>query len=240
MMLLKLDNLSVGYGEFIAVENLDLSVSKGKILALIGPNGAGKTSTIMAIAGHAEVKSGRVLYEDQDITHIPPYERVKLGIALAPEGRKLFFDLTVYENLVIGNYIFPKNKEKEKMEFVFELFPRLKERINQIAGTLSGGEQQMLSIGRALMAEPKFLMIDEVSLGLMPKAVSICYEAIKKLKNLGVTILIVEQNTTKALQVADHVVVLESGRKVWEGSREDAMTDSSLIEAYLGLKKGEL
>jgi len=235
-MILKLSNLSVGYGHFIAASDINLSIEKGSILALIGPNGAGKTSLIMSIAGHVEVKSGSIIFEDKDITYTPIYQRIKLGLAIVPEGRKLFTDLTVKENLIIGNYAFEKQYEAERMDFVFELFPRLKERINQFSGTLSGGEQQMLSIGRALMSNPKLLMIDEMSLGLMPKAVNQCYDAILKLKEKGVSILIVEQNTTKALEVSDYVTVVESGKKVWEGTSREAKNDSNLIEAFLGLK----
>jgi branched-chain amino acid transport system ATP-binding protein len=235
-MILRLNNISVGYGHFIAASDISLSVEQGSILALIGPNGAGKTSLIMSIAGHVEVKQGDIFFEEQVITSMPSYNRIKLGLSIVPEGRKLFTDLTVKENLIIGNYSFPRKYEKERMEFVFDLFPRLKERLNQLADTLSGGEQQMLAIGRALMSNPKFLMIDEMSLGLMPKAVNQCYEAIKKLKESGMSLLIVEQNTAKALDIADYVTVVESGKKVWEGTAEEAKNDSSLIDAFMGIK----
>ncbi len=236
-MILKLNNVSVGYGPFIAASSINFQIKKGNIFALIGPNGAGKTSIIMGIMGHVEVKIGEIIFEGQNIVNVPPYEKVKLGLSIVPEGRKLFTDLTVKENLIIGNYVWDRKYEKDRMDFVFYLFPKLKERINQLSGTLSGGEQQMLAIGRALMANPKLLMIDEMSLGLMPKAVNQCYTAIKKLKEEGVSILIVEQNTKKALEVADYVVVLESGEKVWEGRSDKAKEDSSLIEAFLGIKK---
>ena len=236
-MILRLNDVSVGYGPFIATSSISFSLRKGNILALIGPNGAGKTSTILGITGHVEIKHGNIIFENKDITNVPVYEKVKLGLAIVPEGRKLFTDLTVKENLVIGNYVWNRKYEKDRMELIFDLFPRLKERINQLSGTLSGGEQQMLAIGRALMANPKLLMIDEMSLGLMPKAVNQCYLAIKKLKKEGVTILLVEQNTKKALNVADYVVVLESGTKVWEGDSDKAKQDSTLIDAFLGIKK---
>ena len=234
--MLQLKNLSCGYGAFCAVSNLSLNVASGSIFALIGANGAGKTSTIMAIAGHVNVQSGIIDLQGENIISLLPQVRVRRGIAIVPEGRRLFSDLTVRENLIVGGLILDRISEDKRMEFVFSLFPRLSERVKQLAGSLSGGEQQMLAIGRALMAEPKLLMIDEVSLGLMPSMVEVCYEAITKLKNEGMTILLVEQNTQQAIKVADDVAVLESGRMVWSGSGSDASKDPTLIEAYLGLK----
>jgi branched-chain amino acid transport system ATP-binding protein len=233
--MLQLKNLSCGYGAFCAVSNLSLNVASGSIFALIGANGAGKTSTIMAIAGHVNVQSGIIDLQGENIISLLPQVRVRRGIAIVPEGRRLFSDLTVRENLIVGGLILDRISEDKRMEFVFSLFPRLSERVKQLAGSLSGGEQQMLAIG-ALMAEPKLLMIDEVSLGLMPSMVEVCYEAITKLKNEGMTILLVEQNTQQAIKVADDVAVLESGRMVWSGSGSDASKDPTLIEAYLGLK----
>jgi len=233
---LQLKNLSCGYEAFCAVSGLSLNVASGSIFALLGANGAGKTSTIMAIAGHVNVQSGVIKFQDENIVSLPPQARVRRGIAIVPEGRRLFSDLTVHENLVIGGLIHDRITEPERMEYVFSLFPRLSERVRQLAGSLSGGEQQMLAIGRAMMAEPKLLMIDEVSLGLMPSMVEVCYGAITKLKNEGMTILLVEQNTQQAIKVADDVAVLESGRMVWHGSGSDANKDPALIEAYLGLK----
>jgi len=234
--MLKLSQVSAGYGPFIATHELDLQVPEGSIFALIGANGAGKSSTIMAIAGHVEVLTGRIEFDGEDITNLPVKERVRRGLALVPEGRRLFPDLTVTENLMVGGYIHPRTSEAKNREMVFDLFPRLSERVSQLAGNLSGGEQQMLAMGRALMAEPRFLMIDEVSLGLMPKAVDICYEVINRLGDNGITVLVVDQNTTRALDVADQVCVLESGRSVWQGDAQTAKQDSSLIDSYMGQK----
>ena len=234
--MLQLKNMSCGYGAFCAVSDLSLSVTSGSIFALIGANGAGKTSTIMSIAGHVNVQSGAIDLHGENIVSLLPQARVRRGIAIVPEGRRLFSDLTVRENLVVGGLILDRFSEEKRMEYVFSLFPRLSERVKQLAGSLSGGEQQMLAIGRALMAEPKLLMIDEVSLGLMPSMIEVCYGAITKLKNEGMTILLVEQNTQQAIQVADDVAVLESGRMVWSGSGNEASKDPTLIEAYLGLK----
>ena len=220
--MLQLKNMSCGYGAFCAVSDLSLSVTSGSIFALIGANGAGKTSTIMSIAGHVNVQSGVIELHGENIVSLLPQARVRRGIAIVPEGRRLFSDLTVRENLVVGGLILDRFSEEKRMEYVFSLFPRLSERVKQLAGSLSGGEQQMLAIGRALMAEPKLLMIDEVSLGLMPSMIEVCYGAITKLKNEGMTILLVEQNTQQAIQVADDVAVLESGRMVWSGSGSEA------------------
>jgi branched-chain amino acid transport system ATP-binding protein len=191
----------------------------------------------MSIAGHVEVLGGRIEFDGADITAMPVRDRVRVGIAVAPEGRRLFTDLSVRDNLVLGGYARPRSEEAEALERVVELFPRLKERLAQRAGTLSGGEQQMLAIGRALMARPKLLMVDEVSLGLMPKAVDLCYRAIAQLKETGITVLLVEQSTKRALEAADQVCVLESGRVVWRGSAAEARNDPEMIEAYMGLKE---
>ena len=234
--MLRLDALSCGYGPFRAVTGLSLEIRAGHVFALIGANGAGKTSTIMTIAGHVAVQGGAIQLEGDDITRLPARERVRRGIAVAPEGRRLFPDLTVRENLTVGGYIHDRSREAGNRDRVLALFPRLGERLGQLAGSLSGGEQQMLAIGRALMAEPRFLMIDEVSLGLMPAMVDICYGAISALKQEGLTLLLVEQSTQRALDVADDVCVLESGRAVWQGTAQEARQDSSLVDAYLGLK----
>ena len=235
--MLHLDKMSCGYGNLTVVEDLSFHIAKGEIFALIGANGAGKSSTIMSIAGHVQVKSGKILFKEQDITSVPVTRRVKLGIAIAPEGRRLFSDMSVSENLAMGCYSLPKNRLSRNRDKVLELFPRLKERINQQASFLSGGEQQMLAIGRALMAEPELLIIDELSLGLMPKIIDLCYQAITALREQGVTILLVEQNTTRALDVADRICVLESGRDVWQGTAIEASNDPELIKAYLGLNQ---
>jgi branched-chain amino acid transport system ATP-binding protein len=208
--MLRLESLSLGYGEMTAVHGLTLNVPDGEITALLGANGAGKSSTIMCIAGHVSVMDGRIFYREKEITRVSPMARVKDGIALVPEGRRLFPGLTVRENLIVGGYSQPRSLTRAGIDEILDLFPRLGERLGQVAGSLSGGEQQMLSIGRALMSKPKLLLIDELSLGLMPKIIDICYDAIAELKKAGLTILLVEQSTQRALEVADHVCVLES------------------------------
>ena len=233
--MLRLEGLSCGYGAMRAVHGLDLEVAEGRITALLGANGAGKSSAIMCIAGHVEVFEGRVWYKNRDITRTSPMARVKDGLAVAPEGRRLFPSLTVKENLIVGGYSRPKENTKANIDRVLSLFPRLAERLDQEAGSLSGGEQQMLSIGRAMMSEPALLMVDELSLGLMPKIIDSCYEAVAELKKNGLTILLVEQSTQRALEVADQVCVLESGRQVWKGSVAEARQDSEMIDVLLGL-----
>ncbi|WP_020591992.1 ABC transporter ATP-binding protein [Kiloniella laminariae] len=237
MAMLQLENMDCGYGAFHAVHDLSLTIQQGEIFALLGPNGAGKSSTIMSIAGHVQLMSGAIRFDGTDISSLSARERVRLGIAVAPEGRRLFPDLTIEENLTVGGYSLPKGRETINKEIVFTLFPRLTERLKQPASTLSGGEQQMLAMGRAMMAEPRLLMIDEVSLGLMPKMVDVCYHAINHLKSQGVTILLVEQNTKRALEVADQVCVLESGQSVWQGTATEARKAPDLIEAFLGMTK---
>ena len=233
--MLRLERLSCGYGPFRAVTDLSLEVEAGTVLALIGANGAGKSSALMTIAGHVEVSDGRVCLDGEDITAAPPRARVRRGIALAPEGRRLFPDLTVRENLTIGGYSRPRARESGNVERVLTLFPRLEGRLDQLAGSMSGGEQQMLAIGRALMAEPRLLMIDEVSLGLMPAVIDVCYEALARLRDEGLAILLVEQSTRRAFEIADFVCVLESGCEVWRGTAEAARNDRTLVDAYLGL-----
>ena len=235
--MLRLESISCGYGAMTAVHELTLTVPAGRITALLGANGAGKSSTIMCIAGHVAVSGGRLLYRDTDITHASPMARVQAGIAVVPEGRRLFPSLTVRENLIVGGYSRPKEKTGQGIDRVLDLFPRLRDRLGQQAGSLSGGEQQMLSIGRAMMAEPELLLIDELSLGLMPKVIDICYEAIAELQKDGLTILLVEQSTQRALEVADRVCVLESGKDVWNGAAAEARNDSQLIDALLGLQE---
>src|SRR5215470_11833853 len=208
MALLELQNFSCGYGEMVAVRDLSFMIDAGQILALLGPNGAGKTSTILAIMGHVQIKAGSLSVDGHDVTRLPALSRNELGLALVPEGRRLFSDLTVAENLTIGGYSRSRADEKRNLARVFELFPRLAERRSQLSASLSGGEQQMLAIGRALMSEPKLLLVDELSLGLMPKMVDLCIEALRKLNKEGLAIVLVEQNTSRALDVADQVCVL--------------------------------
>jgi branched-chain amino acid transport system ATP-binding protein len=238
--MLTLDNLVCGYGPFVAVHGLDLAVPAAGVVALVGANGAGKSSTIMAIAGHVAVQSGAIRVDGEDVTRLPARERLRRGVAVAPEGRRLFPDLTVAENLEVGGYVHPRARVARSRERVLALFPRLGERLGQQAGSLSGGEQQMLAIGRALMAEPRLLMIDEVSLGLMPKVIDQIYAAIAALRADGIAVLLVEQSTRRALEIADQVCVLESGRPVWRGSAAEARGSQALIDAYLGLRQEPL
>jgi branched-chain amino acid transport system ATP-binding protein len=217
------------------LHGLDLSVASGGITALLGANGAGKSSTLMCLAGHVAVQDGRIFYEDADISAWTPMARVKAGIGLVPEGRRLFSGLSVRENLVVGGYCRDKAETETGMARVLAIFPRLGERLRQKAGSLSGGEQQMLAIGRALMSRPKLLLVDELSLGLMPKIIDICYNVLRELNAQGLTIVLVEQSTHRALEVADQVSVLESGKAVWSGSAQEARHNSEMIDAILGL-----
>lgn len=233
--MLWLDRLVSGYGAMRAVQQLNLTVEAGEMVALVGANGAGKTTTILTVAGHVAVESGHIKFDGEDIVGLSPMARVARGIALAPEGRRLFRDLSVRENLIVGGYSRKAAQTRRNIDRVIALFPRLGERLSQPAAALSGGEQQMAAIGRALMAEPRFLMIDELSLGLMPKMIDACYAALAALKKDGLTILLVEQSTPRALAVADRVVVMQSGRAVWEGTAVEARGAAAIIDAYLGL-----
>ena len=235
MALLDLRHFSCGYGEMTAVRDLSFAVDAGQILALLGPNGAGKTSTILAVMGHVQIKAGTLSVDGRDITRMPALARSELGLALVPEGRRLFSDLTVAENLTVGGYSRSRVDEKRNLARVFDLFPRLFERRAQLAASLSGGEQQMLAIGRALMSMPKLLLVDELSLGLMPKMVDLCLDALKRLNKEGLAILLVEQNTSRALDIADQVCVLTSGRSVFTGPAEAARRDVDLLHSYTGV-----
>jgi branched-chain amino acid transport system ATP-binding protein len=233
MALLQLEDFSCGYGEIIAASGLSFAVEAGQILALLGPNGAGKTSTILAVMGHVQIKAGTLSVDGRDITRLPALKRAELGLALVPEGRRLFSDLTVAENLTVGGYSRSRADEKRNLARAFDLFPRLAERRGQLAASLSGGEQQMLAIGRALMSAPRLLLVDELSLGLMPKMVDLCLDALRKLnQEEGLTIVLVEQNTERALSVAQQVCVLASGRSVFTGSAENARRDVDLLHSY--------
>jgi branched-chain amino acid transport system ATP-binding protein len=232
--MLEVTNLSCGYGQVVAVKALTFAVPRGGVVALLGPNGAGKSSTLQCIAGHVRMRSGSIVFEGEDIGRLAPEERVRRGIAVAPEGRRLFPDLSVRENLTVGGYSRPRAREAANLERVLALFPRLAERLHSKARMLSGGEQQMATIGRALMAEPRCLLIDEVSLGLMPKNINICYAAIEELKREGHSILLVEQNAKRALETADRAYVMESGLLVWQGAAEEARSDPKLADLYLG------
>ena len=233
--MLELQSVSCGYGAFQAVHELTLALRPGTITGLLGPNGAGKSSTLMCVAGHVTLQAGTVLFDGKDINDLPPTERVRRGIAVSPEGRRLFKDLSVEDNLRVGGLVQPARVFAQDRDRVLALFPRLGERLTSLAGNLSGGEQQMLAIGRALMTRPRLILIHELSLGLMPKVIDLCYSALQTLRSEGMTVLLVEQNTERVLKVADDICVLESGRSVWQGSAEAARQDPNLTAAYLGL-----
>ena len=235
--MLKLENLCCGYGSVEAVHDVSFDIPAGSVFALLGPNGAGKTSTIMAIMGHVDIHGGRILLDGKDIISRRVIDRVGLGISLVPEGRQLFSDLSVDENLTVGGYARPAGRDAVKRDRVFGIFPRLHERRTQLAGSLSGGEQQMLAIGRALMAEPRLLLVDELSLGLMPKMVDLCLDALLQLKREGLTILLVEQNTARALDVADKVCVMSSGVQVHQGTAAEAKAAGSMFATFLGMNE---
>lgn len=235
---LNIKNLKVNYGSIEALKGINISVKEGQIVALLGSNGAGKTTTLRKISGVLEASSGKVEFFQHDITKIPPNKITSLGIIQSPEGRQVFRDLTVEENLMTGAYIVKDKKLIQKnFERVYRYFPVLKERKSQIASTLSGGEQQMLAIGRALMGSPKLLLLDEPSLGLAPLIVKNIFEIIKEIREDGTTVLIVEQNALQTLKIADYAYVLEVGRIRMEGSAEELRNNPQLIEAYLGGKK---
>jgi branched-chain amino acid transport system ATP-binding protein len=233
--MLELTSISCGYGAFQAVHELSLSLRPGTITGLLGANGAGKSSTLMCIAGHVQRQGGSIKLDGEDISNVGPTEGVRRGVAISPEGRRLFKDLTVEDNLRVGGMVQPAQVFIQDRDRVLALFPRLGERLNSLAGNLSGGEQQMLAIGRALMTRPRLIMIDELSLGLMPKIIDLCYQALIQLRSDGMTVLLVEQNTERVLKIADEVCVLESGSTVWQGSAEAARNDPQLTAAYLGL-----
>ncbi len=232
--MLELKGIHAGYGEFRVLHDVNMHVDKGEIVALIGPNGAGKTTTLRTALGMTTLYEGKVFFKGEDITKVPTHKRVEKGIAMVPEGRGIFTPLTVYENLLAGAYTKrAEEKLQDSLEFVFTLFPRLKERKNQIAGTLSGGEAQMLAIARALMSRPELLLLDEPSLGLAPKIVLEVFDVIKRLREEGVTILIVEQHVKNSLETADRAYVMETGRIVLEGEARSLLKDERLKKAYL-------
>jgi branched-chain amino acid transport system ATP-binding protein len=233
---LKISNLSVAYGGIQAVKNISIDVPKGKIVTLIGSNGAGKSTTLRTIAGVVKPKEGSIQFNGEEILGKSPDYIVTRGITLVPEGRKVFDNLTVLENLKIGAYVH-KHKLEEDIEQVYRLFPRLKERAWQFAGTLSGGEQQMLAVGRALMSRPKLIMMDEPSLGLAPLIVKDIFNIIKTVNAEGITVLLIEQNANLALKIADHAYVMETGVISMEGTGAALLADESVKEAYLGKRK---
>jgi len=235
--MLKLDNLHVSYGPIHALKGISMEVKEGEIVTLIGSNGAGKSTTLSAITGLVKAQSGSVTFKDKNITNMAPYKIVEQGISLSPEGREVFPALTVQENLRLGAYIRKdKGGIQASYDRVYELFPRLKERVNQTAGTLSGGEQQMLAIGRALMSEPKLLLLDEPSMGLAPNLVLMIFDLIESINKQGTTILLIEQNANMALSVANRAYVLENGNIAIEGDAHMLANDPRVKNAYLGGK----
>jgi branched-chain amino acid transport system ATP-binding protein len=235
MAMLEVKDLNVYYGMIQALKGISFEVNEGEVIALIGANGAGKTTTLHAITGLIPAKSGSITFEGADIRKTPGHKIVSMGMAHVPEGRRVFAQLSVYENLKMGAYT-RKDKEefKETLEMVYKRFPRLEERKNQLAGTLSGGEQQMLAMGRALMSHPKMIVMDEPSMGLSPIYVNEIFNIIKDVSADGVTVLLVEQNAKKALSIADRAYVLETGKVILSGDAKVLMNDESVKKAYLG------
>ena len=235
MALLEVQDIQVYYGMIQALKGVSFSVNEGEVIALIGANGAGKTTTLQTLTGIIPAKAGSIVFEGKDLTKTPAHKIVEMGMAHVPEGRRVFADMSVYENLLMGAYTRKdKNEIDATIEKVYKRFPRLKERQNQTAGTLSGGEQQMLAMGRALMSQPKIILMDEPSMGLSPIFVNEIFDIIKEVSESGTTVLLVEQNAKKALSIADRAYVLETGRITLEGKASDLLHDESVQKAYLG------
>lgn len=234
MAILEVKGLEVYYGVIQAIKGISFEVNQGEIIALIGANGAGKTTTLQTITGLIPAKTGKIYYNGTDITKVPGHKLVSMGIAHVPEGRRVFAELTVLQNLKLGAYTrSDKSEVEESLKNVYERFPRLEERKNQVAGTLSGGEQQMLAMGRALMSHPKLIVMDEPSMGLSPIYVQEIFDIIEKINNDGTTVLLVEQNAKKALSIADRAYVLETGKIVLSGDAKELMNNDSVKKAYL-------
>ena len=235
MAMLEIKDLKVSYGMIQAIKGISFEVNKGEVIALIGANGAGKTTILHTITGLLNADSGSVTYEGKDITRIPGHKIVSMGIAHVPEGRRVFANMTVLQNLKLGAYTRKDKAEiAETLEMVYTRFPRLKERKNQLAGTLSGGEQQMLAMGRALMSHPQIILMDEPSMGLSPIFVNEIFDIIEEVSKSGTTVLLVEQNAKKALSIADRAYVLETGNIVLDGKASDLLDNDSIKKAYLG------
>lgn len=235
MAMLKIEDLHVYYGMIHAIKGISFEVNQGEVIALIGANGAGKTTILHTITGLIPAQSGSIVLEGQDLLKTPAHRIVSMGMAHVPEGRRIFQQLSVYENLKLGAYTRTDRKEiEESLENVYKRFKRLEERKNQIAGTLSGGEQQMLAMGRALMSKPKIILMDEPSMGLSPLYVSEIFDIIKEISSSGTTVLLVEQNAKKALQIANRAYVLETGKIALSGQADQLMNDESVKKAYLG------
>lgn len=232
--MLEVKDLHVYYGGIHALKGIHLKVPQGKIVTLIGANGAGKTTTLRAIAGLVRPKRGSITFVEQELTRLPTYKIIRLGIGVSPEGRRVFPNLTVLENLELGAYNRPAGEFRNDLEWVFTLFPRLQERSRQLAGTLSGGEQQMLALGRALMSRPSLVLLDEPSLGLAPLVVEEVFQTIQTINGQGATVLLVEQNAMAALHVAHYAYVLETGRITLEGTGRELLADERVRKAYLG------
>lgn len=235
MALLEVTELKVYYGVIQAIKGISFEVNQGEVVALIGANGAGKTTTLHTLSGLLPAKEGKIVFDGKDITKTPPHKIVSMGMAQVPEGRRVFQELSVLENLKLGAYTRSNKAEiSETLEKVYERFPRLKERKNQVAGTLSGGEQQMLAMGRALMSKPRLILMDEPSMGLSPLLVSEIFDIIEEIRNSGTTVLLVEQNAKKALSIADRAYVLETGSITLSGPASELINDDSVKKAYLG------
>ena len=235
-VLLDIRNLEISYGSIAAIKGISLDVRKGEVVTLLGANGAGKTTTMRAISQLVKAQAGEILFKGKDLNKLPAHKIVPLGISHSPEGRKVFGILTVEENLLLGAYT-QKRVDPQTQEWIYELFPRLKERRKQLAGTLSGGEQQMLAIGRALMSKPELLLLDEPSLGIAPILVKAIFKQIREIADAGVTVLLVEQNAKAALKLADRGYVLEVGKIVMSGPSAELLASEKIQEAYLGKHK---
>jgi branched-chain amino acid transport system ATP-binding protein len=234
--LLEVKGLHVNYGAIEAIKGIDLYVNKGEVVTILGANGAGKTTTLRTISGLLKASAGNIVFDGKEIAHIPAHEIVSIGMSHSPEGRRVFGTLSVEENLMMGAYSL-KKYDASTLNWIYEILPRLHERKKQLAGTLSGGEQQMLAIGRAIMSKPKLLILDEPSLGLAPVLVKVIFKAIKEISKSGVTVLLVEQNAKAALKLANRGYVLELGKITHSGSSEELLNSEMIQEAYLGKKK---
>jgi len=233
--MLKLQDAEIFYGQMEVIKKVSLEVKQGELVSVIGANGAGKSTLIKAMMGIVKIKHGKLFYEGEDITDYPAWKRAELGIGYVPEGRRIFGDLSVEENLKMGAYkIKDKAQIKKNLEKAYDMFPKLSERRNQLARTMSGGEQQILAISRALILEPRLLLIDEVSMGLMPIMVNYCFSLIKELNQQGITVLVVEQNANKVLKIADRGYLIETGQIMVEGTAESLRQNDVVLKAYLG------
>ncbi|MDB2389882.1 ABC transporter ATP-binding protein [Alphaproteobacteria bacterium] len=224
--MIEVKDLLCRYGDITAIRGINFILEKGETMALVGPNGAGKTTLLMALAGHVQCQSGQINFNGAKITDTEPVKRCLNGIGLVPEGRRIFPDLTVLENLQVGGYSRPTTEQPENLQNVFDIFPRLQDRQKQLAGSLSGGEQQMLAFGRAMMSRPRLMLVDELSLGLMPSVVDECYDALKKLQSEGIAIILVDQNSDASMAFCSSTLIMESGYQIWHGASDKAPESS--------------